>query len=196
MIKVLVPAQEFSCFNWWFTASVLGSSVYSWLPEWSRSWWCACWGIPNRTCQEGWSVHHNQGYLNCKALLSVFWKSPLQNCARWQLMFLFFHSTEIYVCVSLNRAFWFPSGVGTTSSALGDDGVLDIDTTISLETTWHAMEELVSMGLVRSIGIRWIEMTFFFSYLVVMIIYFCKLRGTYNFAVSSCSCSFVYIGIM
>ncbi|KAL7206848.1 hypothetical protein ACSBR2_019538 [Camellia fascicularis] len=36
---------------------------------------------------------------------------------------------------------------------LGEDGVLDIDTTISLETTWHAMEDLVSMGLVRSIGI-------------------------------------------
>jgi len=45
-------------------------------------------------------------------------------------------------------------GVGTTSSALGDDGVLDIDSTISLETTWHAMEELVSMGLVHNIGIR------------------------------------------
>ncbi|XP_055815626.1 NADP-dependent D-sorbitol-6-phosphate dehydrogenase-like [Solanum dulcamara] len=45
------------------------------------------------------------------------------------------------------------TGVGTTSSALGEDGVLDIDTTISLETTWHAMENLVSLGLVRSIGI-------------------------------------------
>ncbi|KAL0356617.1 UNVERIFIED_CONTAM: NADP-dependent D-sorbitol-6-phosphate dehydrogenase [Sesamum calycinum] len=45
------------------------------------------------------------------------------------------------------------TGVGTTASALGEDGVLDIDTTVSLETTWHAMEDLVSMGLVRSIGI-------------------------------------------
>ncbi|XP_070013610.1 NADP-dependent D-sorbitol-6-phosphate dehydrogenase-like [Nicotiana sylvestris] len=45
------------------------------------------------------------------------------------------------------------TGVGTTASALGEDGVLDIDTTISLETTWHAMENLVSLGLVRSIGI-------------------------------------------
>ncbi|KZV53454.1 aldo-keto reductase [Dorcoceras hygrometricum] len=45
------------------------------------------------------------------------------------------------------------TGVGTTDSALGEDGVLDIDTTVSLETTWHAMESLVSMGLVRSIGI-------------------------------------------
>jgi aldehyde reductase len=41
-------------------------------------------------------------------------------------------------------------GVGTTSIALGDDGVLDIDSTISLEI-WHAMEELVSMRQVRSI---------------------------------------------
>ena len=46
------------------------------------------------------------------------------------------------------------AGVGTTDSAIGEDGVLDIDTTISLESTWHAMEELVSLGLVRSIGIR------------------------------------------
>nr|CAD1821650.1 unnamed protein product [Ananas comosus var. bracteatus] len=45
------------------------------------------------------------------------------------------------------------TGVGTTGSALDEDGVLDIDTNISLETTWHAMEDLVSKGLVRSIGI-------------------------------------------
>lgn len=60
--------------------------------------------------------------------------------------------------------FWFTgplcnsdsfAGVGTTGSALDEDGVLEIDTTVSLETTWHAMEELVSMGLVRSIGIRY-----------------------------------------
>ncbi|KAF3435799.1 hypothetical protein FNV43_RR22891 [Rhamnella rubrinervis] len=45
------------------------------------------------------------------------------------------------------------TGVGTTDSALDEDGVLDIDTTVSLETTWHAMEDLISLGLVRSIGI-------------------------------------------
>ena len=39
------------------------------------------------------------------------------------------------------------TGVSTTDSALGEDRVLDIDTTISLETTWHAIEELVSLGL-------------------------------------------------
>lgn len=45
------------------------------------------------------------------------------------------------------------TGVGTTGSALGEDGVLDIDVTVSLETVWHSMEDLVSAGLVRSIGI-------------------------------------------
>ncbi|GLU02811.1 hypothetical protein SLE2022_200460 [Rubroshorea leprosula] len=45
------------------------------------------------------------------------------------------------------------TGVGTNGSAFDKDGMLDIDTTISLETTWHAMEDLVSLGLVRSIGI-------------------------------------------
>jgi aldehyde reductase len=57
-----------------------------------------------------------------------------------------FNEYLIEMCISV--------GVGTTSSSLGDNGVLDIDSTISLETTWHAMEELVSMGLVCSIGIR------------------------------------------
>lgn len=41
-----------------------------------------------------------------------------------------------------------------TSSALDENGVLEIDTTVSLETTWRAMEELVELGLARSIGIR------------------------------------------
>eukprot|EP00245_Coleochaete_scutata_P008921 TRINITY_DN2823_c0_g1_i1.p1 TRINITY_DN2823_c0_g1~~TRINITY_DN2823_c0_g1_i1.p1 ORF type:complete len:339 (+),score=69.72 TRINITY_DN2823_c0_g1_i1:73-1017(+) len=45
------------------------------------------------------------------------------------------------------------TGVGTTSSAMGDDGVLDIDVTVSLESTWHHLEDLVKDGLVRSIGI-------------------------------------------
>ncbi|KAK4836717.1 hypothetical protein QYF36_026839 [Acer negundo] len=45
------------------------------------------------------------------------------------------------------------AGVGTTGNTYDEDAVLDIDTTISLETTWHDMESLVSMGLVRSIGI-------------------------------------------
>ncbi|GLT30667.1 hypothetical protein SLA2020_054580 [Shorea laevis] len=45
------------------------------------------------------------------------------------------------------------TGVGTNGSAFDKDGMLDIDTTISLETTWHAMEDLASLGLVRSIGI-------------------------------------------
>jgi aldehyde reductase len=45
------------------------------------------------------------------------------------------------------------TGVGTTGSAIGEDGVLDIDVTITLEDTWHAMEGLVSSGFARSIGI-------------------------------------------
>ncbi|XLR10238.1 hypothetical protein S83_038176 [Arachis hypogaea] len=53
------------------------------------------------------------------------------------------------MCVIFNMQ----AGVGMTDNALGDDGVLEIDTTISLEITWHAMEDLVSMLLVRSIGI-------------------------------------------
>lgn len=48
------------------------------------------------------------------------------------------------------------AGVGKTSSVKGDDGVLDIDNTISLEATWHAMEDCVFNGLVRSIGVRYI----------------------------------------
>ncbi|CAL5024335.1 unnamed protein product [Urochloa decumbens] len=43
--------------------------------------------------------------------------------------------------------------IGSLASVIGEDGVLDIDTTVSLEATWHAMEDLVNMGLVRSIGI-------------------------------------------
>lgn len=66
---------------------------------------------------------------------------------------------------NLGPAFDFPFiiGIGTTASALDEDGVLDIDTTISLETTWHAMEETVSLGLVRSIGIRLLRCSFVFT---------------------------------
>ncbi|PRQ24063.1 putative mannose-6-phosphate 6-reductase [Rosa chinensis] len=39
------------------------------------------------------------------------------------------------------------TGVGTTGSVLDEDRMLDMDTTISLESTWHDMEKLVSLGL-------------------------------------------------
>ncbi|KAM7482682.1 hypothetical protein LguiB_007265 [Lonicera macranthoides] len=42
--------------------------------------------------------------------------------------------------------------IGKTASVMGEDEVLVVDTTISLESTWHAY--LVSMGLVHGIGIR------------------------------------------
>ncbi|KAI6677636.1 hypothetical protein NL676_038432 [Syzygium grande] len=45
------------------------------------------------------------------------------------------------------------AGIGACTSVLDENGVLDIDTTITLEATWRGMEDLVSMGLVRSIGI-------------------------------------------
>lgn len=45
------------------------------------------------------------------------------------------------------------TGVGKMVSVLDSEGVLDIRTDISLQDTWRSMEELVSMGLVRSIGI-------------------------------------------
>ncbi|CAB4290025.1 unnamed protein product [Prunus armeniaca] len=45
------------------------------------------------------------------------------------------------------------SGVGTTASLLDENKVLDIDVTVSLETTWHDMEKTVDLGLVRSIGL-------------------------------------------
>ncbi|CAH9056616.1 unnamed protein product [Cuscuta europaea] len=45
------------------------------------------------------------------------------------------------------------TGIGISSIPMGEDGVMELDTTLSLETTWHAMEDLVFKGLVRSIGI-------------------------------------------
>ncbi|PQM39531.1 NADP-dependent sorbitol-6-phosphate dehydrogenase [Prunus yedoensis var. nudiflora] len=45
------------------------------------------------------------------------------------------------------------NGVGATASLLDENKVLDIDVTVSLETTWHDMEKTVSLGLVRSIGL-------------------------------------------
>lgn len=60
----------------------------------------------------------------------------------------------LWIIVQKNFLSYLHAGVGTTDSALDEDGVLEIDTTISLETTWRAMEDLVSKGLVRSIGIR------------------------------------------
>ena len=48
------------------------------------------------------------------------------------------------------------TGVGTTGSVLDEDRMLDMDINTSLESTWHDMEKLVALGLVRSIGIRFI----------------------------------------
>ncbi|KAJ0615248.1 putative mannose-6-phosphate 6-reductase [Helianthus annuus] len=42
------------------------------------------------------------------------------------------------------------TGVGTTASALDEEGVLDIDPTISLETTWHAMEPPLAQATTRT----------------------------------------------
>ncbi|XP_028085906.1 NADP-dependent D-sorbitol-6-phosphate dehydrogenase-like [Camellia sinensis] len=39
------------------------------------------------------------------------------------------------------------AGVGKTKSVLREDGELDIDATISFETTWHAMEHYNKKGL-------------------------------------------------
>nr|ALM26438.1 sorbitol-6-phosphate dehydrogenase [Malus domestica] len=45
------------------------------------------------------------------------------------------------------------NAIGKTASLLGEDKVLDIDVTISLQQTWEGMERTVSLGLVRSIGL-------------------------------------------
>lgn len=45
------------------------------------------------------------------------------------------------------------NAIGKTASLLGEDKVLDIDVTISLQQTWEGMEKTVSLGLVRSIGL-------------------------------------------
>lgn len=73
----------------------------------------------------------------------------------------------IHSAVLIRRIFAWFSGVGTTGSAIGDDGVLNIDVTISLETTWHGMEDLVSAGLVKSIGIRFQFQSLFFAGLIL-----------------------------
>lgn len=69
--------------------------------------------------------------------------SSLTNWARARIS-----CSETSYCVCMH------TGVGSTGSAMDEDGVLDIDTIISMETTQQAMEDLVSMVLVRSIGIR------------------------------------------
>ncbi|CAI5517114.1 unnamed protein product [Closterium sp. Naga37s-1] len=46
------------------------------------------------------------------------------------------------------------TGIGSTRSAMGEDGVLDIDISVPLHEVWRHMEALVKDGLVRSIGIR------------------------------------------
>ncbi|KAK4857172.1 hypothetical protein QYF36_025304 [Acer negundo] len=65
-----------------------------------------------------------------------------------------FHQHAMGPATIRNQSDWsiyMHAGVGETGSALDEDG----DTTL-LETTWHAMEDLVSMGLVRIFGIRYV----------------------------------------
>ncbi|GJP37658.1 hypothetical protein CLOM_g10066 [Closterium sp. NIES-68] len=45
------------------------------------------------------------------------------------------------------------TGIGSTSSAMAADGMLDMDISVPLHTVWSHMEALVADGLVRSIGI-------------------------------------------